>query len=65
MKILLKFVSVLIALLVLPMQFYQSWLLYNHIHASPIMWFLFWFIMPFSILAYLISGIVNVLSEES
>ena len=47
----LKVASVIITLfIILPISTYASWLLYNHIHATELMWFLWWTLTPISIL---------------
>lgn len=42
----------------LPISIYGSCLLYKHIHATDLMWFIWWMNIPVAIVTYIISNIV-------
>jgi hypothetical protein len=39
----------------LPISLYGSWLLYKHIHATELMWFIWWITVPMVIISSIIS----------
>lgn len=43
----------------LPFSIYGSWLLYNHIHATDLMWFLWWTTIPLSVVISVTSAIIT------
>lgn len=59
MKIVSIFIGLITLFITLPLSFYQNYLLYQHVHADGLMWFLFWFNMPILILASTLSTITS------
>ena len=53
------FFQVLTVLIVLPVGIYMSWLLYNHIHATDLMWFLWWFYWPLTLVTQLAAAVAK------
>lgn len=49
---------------ILPLGVYQSWLLYNHVHATELMWFIWWIIMPLSTLLSIILQVAKSVAEK-
>lgn len=59
MKALQIFVSLLALFITLPLAFYQGWLLYKHVHATDLMWFLLWLNWPITVLISVITKITT------
>ncbi len=51
-------------LFILPLGVYQSWLLYNHVHATELMWFIWWIIMPLSTLLSIVLQVAKSIAEK-
>ena len=51
--------SVVVGLFYIPLTVYQSWLLYNHVHATELMWFLWLIQIPFMIFSATLSVIIS------
>lgn len=47
-----------------PLTIYQGWLLYKHVQATQLMWFLFWFNSTCSIFLQLILKIIEIVSKK-
>ena len=54
----------IIGLAYIPIQIYASWLLYNHVQATQVMWFVWWVQWPMFVIIQSISGLVKVLAED-
>lgn len=63
MKTIVNMLLVLIAFTYLPLTWYMSYLVYKHIHATELMWFLFWMNIPFGFLTTLVSEIAKKLNK--
>lgn len=59
MKALRVLVGLITLLIQLPMGLYLGYLLYSHVQATPLMWFLWWFNLPLTIIAQVINTIVE------
>ena len=57
MKLVLNIIIAALGLIALPVSLFGSWVLYNHVQATELMWCLWWFTFPLTILA---AGIVKV-----
>src|SRR5438105_1910584 len=64
MKQALNLLAGMIGLLALPFSIYGSYLLYQHIHATELMWFLWWMVTPMSLLCGVLSTIASKLIRE-
>lgn len=61
----LKVFSGLITLFMyLPVSVYAGWLMYNHVHATDLMWFLFWLQYPLLIVSQIINAITNAVANK-
>lgn len=65
MKALVVFITLLTLFVTLPISIYQSWLLYKHVHATELMWFIWWLTWPLTILMQIISAVSNSLAKKS
>lgn len=63
MKAVNVFIAVLGILVALPVQFYLGWLLYNHVHATELMWFLWWMLVPLNVLVQVASAVAKATSK--
>lgn len=59
MKGLSVFVGLLAVFITLPLSIFNSYLLYKHIHATDLMWFLFYFNLPIVIIINVITTITT------
>lgn len=60
-----KIIGALIALFIsLPLYLFMGWLLYSHVKATELMWFLFWFSTPFTVLTNVIFEIAKVTDTD-
>ena len=64
MKKLYSVLSVFFGILILPFNVYSSWLLYKHIHATELMWFIWWILVPLAVLFQVFSSITKKMSED-
>ena len=48
----------------LPISIYGSCLLYKHIHATELMWFTWWMLVPLAVLFQVFSSITKKMSED-
>lgn len=48
----------------IPISAYSWWLLLNHVHATDMMWLLFWFAIPIQIIIGVIAQVAKVLVEK-
>lgn len=48
---------VALSLLTLPLSLYLSWLIFNHISATPLMWALWWVQIPITILIQVLGSV--------
>jgi hypothetical protein len=44
-------VSIGVGLISLPLSIYMSWLLFNHVKATELMWFIWWINLPLLVVA--------------
>ncbi len=58
MKVLLSILLIGISLIALPLNIFASFLLYQHVHATELMWFLWWATTPISIVMSILSQIL-------
>ena len=58
------FISVVFGLLVLPFSIYGSWLLYHHVQATDLMWFIWWITIPLLIISQVVKEIAEVLAKK-
>jgi len=61
----LRIISALFGLLYLPLAIYGSWLLYKHVEATDLMWFIWWVSIPFLILTQVFSELAKAWSKEA
>jgi hypothetical protein len=64
MKGLQIFIGLIALFITLPLNLYGSYLLYKHVHATEIMWFIWWINLPVIILTSIITTVVNKLMEK-
>jgi hypothetical protein len=64
MKTVLSLVTLTIGLMTLPLSVYASWILYNHIKATELMWFIWWIQLPLTVLVTVLSQIVKTMSDK-
>ena len=55
----MKIFTYTIAFCIIPLQIFGGWLLYNHVHATDLMWFLFWFAVPFNVILQVTSRMIE------
>lgn len=60
----MKVLTALIGLLALPFHIYGSWLLYNHVTATDLMWFIWWVTIPLTIIFQIFASIVKATEKE-
>ena len=61
----LKVLVGMVGLFWLPFQIYMSWLLYRHVQATELMWFLWWVHVPVLVFTSLMTSVVfKVLETE-
>jgi hypothetical protein len=53
------FLALVTIFVTLPLQIYLSFLLYKHVHATDLMWFLWWLSFPLNILFTVINTIAD------
>lgn len=63
MKTSINILTIFLAFIYVPMATFMQFLVYNHIHATELMWFLFWVNVPFSILSIIIGNIAQKLNK--
>lgn len=59
MKTALNILIAGLALLSLPFTIFSSWLLYQHVQATELMWFLWWLVTPLTVCIALLSAIAK------
>jgi hypothetical protein len=64
MKKTLGCLAAIIGLLYLPLSFYSSWLLYQHVQATDVMWLLFWINVPITTILAFIGKIIEQLGKN-
>jgi hypothetical protein len=64
MKTKLTILSIGLSLIYLPLSFYLSYLILTKIDASELMWFLFWFTVPFGIAMSFLTKIIDSLKDD-
>ena len=64
MKGILQGISVVFFFITLPIALFQGYLLYSHVRATELMWFLFWFNVPVVIFAQIISLLLREASKK-
>lgn len=64
MKKTLNIMSTIIGVCVLPLYIYASYLLYKHVKATEVMWFIWWLQLPFTIIVTLISNITKTMADK-
>ena len=64
MKVLRVFTGLLTLMIYLPFSVYGSYLLYKHINASEIMWFIWWITIPVMIISSTITVVVDRLTTK-
>lgn len=52
--------TLVLAFTYLPFSTYLSWLLFNHVHATDLMWFFWWTTLPFQIAIQAIGALVKI-----
>ncbi len=57
-------IGLVTVLFILPLSVYQSWLLYNHVHATELMWFIWWIIMPLSTLLSIVLQVAKSIAKK-
>jgi len=55
----IKIASMIISLLYLPVYYYFLYKILEHINASEILWFLFWFLLPFAFVITILSKLAE------
>ena len=55
----IKIASMIISLLYLPVYYYFLYKILEHINASEILWFLFWFLLPFAFAISILSKLAE------
>lgn len=64
MKQIRIFLALISLLVTLPLGVYQSWLLYSHIHATDVMWLLWWITIPLTATFTIINTIVEKMEDK-
>lgn len=64
MKLAVSCMSIALAVIYLPIAWFMSFLLYSHVHATELMWFLFWINIPFGIFSATLSIALAHLNKE-
>lgn len=58
------FAGIIAVFVYLPLGIYGSWLLYQHVHATDLMWFIWWLLIPFNIVLTVIVEITKVVAKK-
>ena len=64
MKTILTVASVFLLFLYIPLGIYQTYLLYQHVHATELMWFLWLINIPFIIVSAIIGSLLKAASDK-
>lgn len=64
MKKSLSIIGFFIGIVYLPLAWYASYLIYRHIGATELMWFLFWLNIPLSAVSMAVGKMVQSLSDK-
>ena len=64
MKTGLSLLAFFFGIVTLPITIFSSYLLYQHIQATDLMWFLWWMIVPLTILTTLCAKIAEHLAKD-
>jgi hypothetical protein len=59
MKTANTFMELVTLLVTFPVSWYLSWLLYNHVGATELMWFLWWLILPLNLTFQIITRLAK------
>lgn len=63
MKSAVNVLVIFLTVLYLPMAWFMSYLTYSHIHATELMWFLFWVNIPINILITIVVKMMEKLNK--
>jgi hypothetical protein len=63
-SLIISLAQIFIGLISLPITIYGSWLLYKHVQATELMWFIWWLSMPLVIVTNLFAQIIKSVSEK-
>lgn len=64
MKALQVLIGLIALFIQLPVTIYGSWLMYKHVQATDLMWFIWWISVPLTILISIISTIASKFVEK-
>lgn len=64
MKAVMNIFIITLGMIALPISIYGSWLLYNHVQATELMWFIWWIMWPMSILVNIMSKIADMIKDK-
>lgn len=63
MKTTVNLIVISLGLIYLPMAWFMMYLVYSHIQATELMWFLFWVNIPFNLLTTIVLEIAKRLKD--
>ncbi len=65
MKNSVNLIIIFLAVIYLPMAWFMQYLVYKHIGATELMWFLFWVNVPFTVINTVVVKIAEKLNQKS
>ena len=63
-RVILTIISIIFGLVAISFSLYLEFLVLTHIHATDLMWFVFWINIPMLLIFQLVSKLVELMGEE-